>query len=112
MSRLIGEHYEGDVRVRYVQQGDDLTVERHQDAQAVVDRVSGMNSHGMKTHEGLGKPIAEIPMVVLMDYCAKRGIPWEKMAYSNDYDTEFKAMAREYAKLQYAPDKPHFAVSQ
>lgn len=111
MSRLIGEHYEGDIRVRYVQHGDDLTVERHQDAEQVIDRVAGMNAHGVKTLEGLGKPVAEIPMVVLMDYCAKRGIPWEKMAYSNDYDAEFKQLAREYEKLRYTPEKSLFAVS-
>lgn len=111
MSRIIGEHYEGDVRVRYVQHGDDLTVERHQDAQAVVDQVAAMNSHGVRTLDGLGKPVAEVPLVAMMDYCAARGIPWERMAYSNDYDTEFRAFVAEHRKLQYEASKAHFAVS-
>ena len=112
MSRIIGEHYEGDVRVRYVQQGEELTVERSQDAQAVVERVAGMNSHGMKTLDGLGKPVAEVPLVAMMDWCAMRGIPWERMAYSNDYDKEFKQFVAEHTRLQYAPEKSHFSVTQ
>lgn len=112
MSRLIGEHWENDVRVRYVQQGDELTVEHSQDAQAVVDRVAGMNSHGVKTLDGLGKPIAEIPVVTAMAWAAKRGIPWEKLLYSNDYDSEFKAFIAEHRKLQFEAEKSLFAVTQ
>lgn len=111
MSRLIGEHWENDVRVRYVQRGEELTVERSQDAQATVDRVAGMNAHGVKTIDGLGKPMIEVPVVTAMAWAQKRGIPWEKLLYSNDYDAEFKAFAAEHSRLCFEAEKSHFAVT-
>ncbi len=111
MARLIGEDWEGDVRVRHVLEGDALTVEHYQDAQAVVDRVAGMNANGMKTLDGLGKPMIEVPVVAAMEWAQKRGIPWEKLLYGNEYDAEFKAFAAEHSRLRFQADKSHFAVS-
>jgi hypothetical protein len=112
MSRLIGEHYEaGGVRVRWYEQGDEITVERHQDAQDVVDLVSAVNAEGAPTIDGLGKPIAEVPVVAAMAWAAERGIPWEKLLYSNEYDTEFKRFCAEHSKLRYQNTKSVHGLS-
>jgi len=103
MARLIGEHWEGDVRVRWY--GDDatneVTVERWQDPQAALDMVAQVNSEGPPTIDGLGKPVVDVPVVVAMKFCADRGIPWERLLYSNDYDDEFRRFAFEHSKLTY-----------
>lgn len=106
-TRLIGEHWEGDVRVRWY--GDDasheITIERWQDPQATVDMVAAVNAEGAKTIDGLGKPIGEIPVVKAQEWAAARGIPWEKLLYSNEYDDEFRAFFREHQKLAYISRK-------
>lgn len=103
MIRLIGEHWEGDVRVRWY--GDDVThevtIERWQDPQAAIDMVAAVNVDGAKTIDGLGKPIAEVPITVAMEFCEARGIPWEKFLYGNEYDEEYKRFAAEYSRLAY-----------
>lgn len=112
MIRLIGEHWEGDVRVRWY--GDDatneVTVERWQDPQAAVDMVAAVNSEGAPTIDGLGKPIAEVPITVAMQFCEQRGIPWEKFLYGNAYDDQYRLFAQEYSKLAYRSVKTVHAV--
>jgi len=107
MPRLIGEHWEGDVRVRWY--GDDatseVTVERWQDPQAALDMVAAVNVEGAPTIDGLGKPVVEVPVVTAMKFCQERGIPWEKFLYGNDYDGEFKRFAAEHSKLAYVNTK-------
>lgn len=112
MIRLIGEHWEGDVRVRWY--GDDatheVTVERWQDPQRALDMVAAVNAEGAPTIDGLGKPIVEVPVTVAMQFCEKRGIEWEKFLYGREYDDQFKAFAREYSKLAYQNAKSVHAV--
>lgn len=112
MARLIGEHWEGDVRVRWF--GDDatnqVTVEHYQDTQAAVDLVATVNAQGAETIDGLGKPVLEIPVTAAMDFCSRRGIPWEKFLYGNEYDDEFKRFAQEHSKLAYHSRKNVFAA--
>lgn len=108
MIRLIGEHWEGDVRVRWY--GDDVThevtVERWQDPQFLLDKVAAVNSAGgAQTIDGLGKPMGEIPVVKAMEWAEARGIPWEKLLYSHEYDAEFRAFFREHQKLAYISSK-------
>lgn len=107
MIRLIGEHWEGDVRVRWY--GDDttneVTVEHWQDPQAAIDLVAAVNAEGAPTIDGLGKPLGEIPIVKAQEWAAMRGIPWEKMLYSNEYDGELRHFLREHKKLAYANTK-------
>lgn len=113
MIHLIGEHWEGDVRVRWY--GDDVTnevtIERWQDPQAAIDLVAAVNAEGAPTIDGLGKPVVEVPTVVAMAWAEKRGIPWEKLLYSNDYDDEFKRFAAEHAKLAYTNTRSLHAVA-
>jgi hypothetical protein len=105
MSRLIGEHYEGDVRVRFHQAGDELVVERHQDAQAAVDLVATINADGAPTIDGLGKPVGELPYVVWIDWCQRRGLDWEKLFKSAELDGEYKRCVAEHSKLRYQSAK-------
>jgi hypothetical protein len=103
MVRLIGEHWEGDVRVRWY--GDDVTnevtIERWQDPTRAIEMVAAVNSDGAPTIDGLGKPVVEVPIVLAMEWAQQRGIPWEKLLYSNEYDAEFKRFASEHSKLAY-----------
>ncbi len=103
MAELIGQHWEGDVLVRWW--GDrathEITVERVQDNTAVLDMVAAVNSEGAPSVDGLGRAMIEVPVTVAMEYCQKRGIPWEKLVYSNEYDAEYKLLAAEYSRLCY-----------
>lgn len=107
MARLVGEHWEGDVRVRFYSDDGtgEITVERFQDAQSAVDLVSAVNAEGAPTIDGLGKPVLEIPVVAAMAWAERRGIPWEKLLYSNEYDDQFKKFAAEHSRLQYKSAK-------
>jgi hypothetical protein len=112
MIRLIGEHWEGDVRVRWY--GDDatneVTIERWQDPTQALEMVAAINAEGAPTIDGLGKPIAEVPIGAAMEFCEKRGIPWEQFLYGNQYDAEYKLFAAEYSKLAYRSLKTVHAV--
>lgn len=103
MIRLIGEHWEGDVRVRWY--GDDatheVTVERWQDPTRALEMVAAVNAEGAPTIDGLGSPVVEVPITVAMEFCQKRGIPWEGFLYGNEYDSEFKRFADEHQRLAY-----------
>lgn len=105
MARLVGEHWEGPVRVRWYEENGEITIERHQDAQSAVDLVSAVNSEGAETIDGLGRPVVEVPVIVAQEWALKRGIPWEKLLYSNEYDAEFKKFAQEYSRLAYQAKK-------
>lgn len=108
--QLIGEHWEGDVRVRWY--GDPATeevhVERWQDAEAALNHVAAANAAGVVTTDGLGAPIAEIPIGAAMEFCDKRGIPWEKFLYSNEYDDQYRVFLGEYQRLAYKRQRRHF----
>lgn len=111
MAELIGEHWEGDVRVRWY--GDrttnEVTVERWQDNARVLDMVAAVNAEGAPKVDGLGMAVIELPVTVAMEHCQKRGIPWEKFVYSNEYDAEYKRLAADYSRLTY---ENHRAVAQ
>lgn len=110
MTRIIGQHREGDVLVRWHEDGEgNLSIVRHQDAQAAVDMVQAAGE--APTIDGLGKPMAEVPIVEAMDWAAKRGIPWEKLLYSNEYDAEFKRFCQDHTRLQYQTRKSLHAVA-
>jgi hypothetical protein len=107
MIRLIGEHWEGDVRERMF--FDDVTqeyrIERWQDGQSAVDLVAAVNAEGAPTVDGLGKPVAEIPQLVWIEWCAQRGLEWEKLYSGPELDNEFKRCVAEHSKLAYRTAK-------
>lgn len=112
MADLIGGHNEGDVRVTWHHDRSDnrIAIKREQDIQAVVDNVSAVNANGVQTVDGMGRPVIEMPVVLAMDWCEKRGIPWEKFLYSNEYDAEWKRFAQEHSKLAYQTRAKHVAA--
>lgn len=108
----IGEHLESNgVKVTYWDSGDgNITVQRSQDAQSAVDFVAAVNAEGAPTIDGLGKPVVEVPVVEAMAWAERRGIPWEKLLYSNEYDAEFKRFAQEHSRLRYEARKTVHSV--
>jgi hypothetical protein len=107
MARSIGKHYDANgILEEWFDNGDgNVTVRRSQDAQSAVDLVAAVNAEGAKTIDGLGRPVGEIPLVEAQAWAARRGIPWEKLIYSNDYDDELRAFFREHQRLTYRPSK-------
>jgi hypothetical protein len=103
MAELIGQHWDGDVLERWW--GDRstnvVTIERVQDTQHYLNRVADVSADGAPSVDGLGRAMIELPETVALEYCAKRGIPYDKFIYSNTYDDEFKQLTREYSKLAY-----------
>lgn len=100
--RLLGEHWEGDVRVRMYDDNGQIHVERFQDAQDVVDHVAAISAEGAPSVDGLGLAMGEVPVIEAQKWAALRGIPWEKLLYSNEYDDEFRAFLKEHSKLRYS----------
>ena len=107
MAKVIGETVDSNgIRETWLDNGDDtVTVQRSQDTQSALDMVAAVNADGAPTIDGLGKPVLEIPVVTAMAWAEKRGIPWEKLLYSNEYDSEFKLFAAEHSRLAYANTK-------
>lgn len=106
MPRKIGEHYDANgIKETWWDDDGNITVQRSQDAQSAVDMVAAVNAEGAKTIDGLGRPMGEVPVVEAMAWAEKRGIPWEKLLYSNEYDDEFRAFIKEHSKLAYRPAK-------
>lgn len=112
MAKLIGTNIDanGITESWYDDGHGNVTVQRSQDVQSALDMVAAVNSEGAPTIDGLGKPVLEIPLVEAMAWAERRGIPWEKLLYSNEYDSEFKLFAKEYSKLAYTNTKSVFTV--
>lgn len=107
MARLIGKHADTNGIVeQWFDNGDDtITIKRSDDAQEALDRVAAANLDGLPTIDGLGKPVLEVPVVAAMAWAEQRGIPWEKLLYSNEYDAEFKRFAQDHSRLRYEAHK-------
>lgn len=107
MPTKLGSHTDANgVRETWWEDSDgNVTIQRSQDAQSAVDLVAAVNAEGARTIDGLGRPVMEIPVVEAMAWAERRGIPWEKLLYSNEYDAEFKRFGQEYTKLQYRAAK-------
>lgn len=88
----------------------EITVERSQDMQDALDHVAMVNAEGAPTIDGLGKPLFEVPVVLAMEWAEKRGIPWEKLLYSDEYNAEFKRFGMAYSRLRYDNTKSVHAV--
>lgn len=82
---------------------------RHtQDVEPVMDAVAAANLGGIHSVEGLGMPMFEVPVTVAMEFCRKRGIPWERFLYSNEYDSEWVRFGQEYSRLAYKVQRKQF----
>jgi hypothetical protein len=77
-----------------------VTVRRTQEIDPILEAVKREhNETGGHLIDGIGRHIGTIPLTVLQDHCQRRGIPWERMAYGNEYNDELKALCREHTKL-------------
>lgn len=77
-----------------------VTVLRRQEIDPILEAVKREhNETGGHMIDGIGRHIGTIPLTVIQDYCQERGIPWEAMAYGNDYNDELKALCRSHTKL-------------
>lgn len=107
MARLIGQHWDGDVLERWWgdEATNEVTIERIQNTEFHKQKVADINSEGAPSVDGLGHAVAEIPETVAIDYCLKRGIPYDKFIYGNEYDGEFRKMVAEHRRLAYTNHK-------
>ncbi len=109
MARLIGEHYEGDVRVSFVDNGDSIGIRYSQDIDHTLDKIAAINADGgAQTNDGVGRLKYEFPISLLMEHALERGIAWEKLAYSNDHDDEWPRMAQKWSKLSVDQKRTYF----
>ena len=100
MARIIGEHYEGDVKVSYVQDGDGFGIRYSQDIDNTLDKIAAINAEGgAQVNDGVGRLKYEFPITLLMEHATERGLSWEKLAYSNEHDDEWPRMAAKWSKL-------------
>lgn len=101
MARLIGEHWEGDVRVRWW--GDEatksITIERSHDVEGVIDMVAAENAEGLPVHDGIGSSLGRIDPILAEAYCTKRGIDVAKFLYGTEYADELKRFLKEHNKF-------------
>lgn len=98
------------VSEKFEMEGDTVGVRRSQDVEPIMDHVAAANLHGVREVEGLGRPTFEVPITVAMEFCEKRGIPWEKFLYTKEYDKEWVRFGLEYSRLAYAAPRKQFAV--
>ena len=100
MARLIGGHYEGDVRVSYRHDGDSIGVHYEQDIDHTLDKIAAINADGgAQVNDGVGALKYEFPISLIMAHAVERGISWEKLAYSSEHDEEWPRMALKWSKL-------------
>jgi hypothetical protein len=90
--------------------GETVGVRHTQDVEPVLDMVAAANREGVRTVDGLGAPAFEVPITVAMEFCRRRGIPWEKFLYSNEFDEEWVRFGQEYSRFAYRPEKKVFKV--
>ena len=101
MGRIIGEHYEGDVKVTYVDEGDGINIRYSQDITPVVDNIAAINADGgAQVNDGIGRLKYEFPITLIMEHAVERGIPFEALAYrAGAYEDEWDAMGKKWSKL-------------
>ena len=100
MARLIGTHYEGDVRVSFRADGDKIGISYEQDIDNTLDKIAAINAEGgAQTNDGVGRLKYEFPISLIMQHGIDRGIPWEKIAYGTGHDDEWPRMAAKWSKL-------------
>lgn len=90
--------------------GETVGFRHSQDVEPILDHVAQANLAGVGEVEGLGRPAFEVPITVAMEFCRKRGIPWERFLYSQEYDREWVAFGREYSRLAYRAERKQFSV--
>lgn len=102
--KLLGEETVEGITERwwYDEATEQYLVQRTGDVEREIERIAAINAAGEAPNvEGLGKAVGEVPVSVAMEYCDRRGIPWEKFLYTNEYDDEWPKIFAEYKRLVY-----------
>lgn len=105
---LLGGYDEGGVRITWHADHDNkVVVQRSQDVEPVLDMVAAVNAEGVRSTDGIGRPVVEMPIALAIAWCDERGIPWEKFLYTRDYDAEWLRFATEHKRLAYAAPRTY-----
>ena len=101
MDALYREHVDGvQESWHYDHVHHTVTIRRTQEVDPIIDAVAREhNETGGHLIDGIGRHIGTLPLTVVQDYAQKRGIPWEALAYGNEYNDELKALCRSHTKL-------------
>ncbi len=110
MAKILTKDVADGVTETFEIDGDTVGVRHTQDAEPIIDYVAAANVGGVHEVPGLGVPSFEVPITVAMEFCRKRGIPWERFLYSNEYDSEWIKFGQEYSRLRYQAQKKSYAL--
>lgn len=108
MGKILTKDVADGVTETFEMHGETVVVRHSQDAEPIMDHVAQANLGGLREIDGLGKPAFEVPITVAMEFCRRRGIPWERFLYSQEYDSEWVRFGQEYSRLAYKPAKKRF----
>lgn len=114
MPRLIADEVEGDTRIRWSQDGDQITIQHTQDIEPLLDRIAAENADGgVPTNDGIGALKYEFPETLIMEHAIERGLSFQKLAYepSKDMDKEWAAMASKWSKLSIERRRQYYGVA-
>ncbi len=113
-ARLIAEDFEGDTRIRWYQDGEQITIQHTQDMQPLLDEIASINADGgAPTNDGIGALKYEFPETLIMEHAIERGLSFSKLAFepSKDMDKEWEAMARKWSKLSIERQRQYYGIS-
>ncbi len=111
MAHKVGEHWEGDTKVTWRDDGDTLGIHYQQDITPVLNRIAAMNlDGGTEAKEGLGRLLYEFPVTLIMEHAIERGIPYEGLVNKVGYEDEWHAMGRKWSKLSVDRRRTYFTV--
>lgn len=103
MPRILTKDVADGVTETFEIDGETVGVRHTQDVEPIMNAVAAANAGGIHEVEGLGVPAFEVPITVAMEFCRRRGIPWERFLYSQEYDAEWIRFGQEYSRLAYKP---------
>ncbi len=113
MADKVGEHWQGDTKVTWNDDGDTLGIHYRQDITPVLERIAAMNRDGgTKAHGGMGRLLYEFPVTLVMEHAIERGIDYGALCAKVGYEDEWHAMGRKWSKLSLDRQRQYFSVTQ
>jgi YD repeat-containing protein len=80
-------------------------VRRTQDVEPFLDHIARVNQEGVEEVEGLGLMSYDVPITVAIQWAQERGVPWEVLAFSKQYEDEWLRLCKSNPKFAYRPAK-------
>ncbi len=112
MAHKIGEHWQGDTKVTWRDDGDKIGIHYSQNIDPVLDKIARINAEGgMRTQEGQGRLLYEFPVTLIMEHALERGIDYAALVAKVGFEDEWHAMGRKWAKLTVDGQRQYFSVS-